>query len=229
VDIEEARRLRERYESVLDDAEAARAAYHDALKELHRSGVSLREIAEQLGISHQRVHQIIGAPPPEGKRRGLGRVAGVLGAIATAVAVVAAIQLTSGPLEERREHAASLSVNVFTQGQSWRFSFPDHGVSVRGSTPALVLPSYTQVSFALRTADVPHSFWIPRLAGKQDFVPSRVTTFTLDSGQPGVHTGADAEFAGLDYQLDKFRVIVVSPLTFEEWLQQDVTFVPRLD
>jgi HD superfamily phosphohydrolase YqeK len=61
VDIEEARRLRERYEAVLDDAEAARAAYHDALKELHRSEMSLRDIAEQLGMSHQRVHQIVGA------------------------------------------------------------------------------------------------------------------------------------------------------------------------
>jgi hypothetical protein len=40
-------------------AEQARADYHHAIRRLHAAGGSLREIAEALRLSHQRVHQII--------------------------------------------------------------------------------------------------------------------------------------------------------------------------
>ena len=42
-------------------AELAKADYHHAIRRLHFAGASLREIAEALHISHQRVHQIIEA------------------------------------------------------------------------------------------------------------------------------------------------------------------------
>ena len=37
----------------------ARAEYHTAVRRLHLAGASLREIAEALALSHQRVHQIV--------------------------------------------------------------------------------------------------------------------------------------------------------------------------
>src|SRR5437773_11798306 len=39
----------------------ARADYHTAVRRLHLAGGSLREIAERLGLSHQRVQQIVAA------------------------------------------------------------------------------------------------------------------------------------------------------------------------
>jgi hypothetical protein len=46
----------------------ARVDYHHAIKKLHAAGGSLREIAEALDLSHQRVHQIVEGPagPPGG-------------------------------------------------------------------------------------------------------------------------------------------------------------------
>ena len=41
------------------DAEVARAEFHRAVRRLQLAGGSLREIAEALGLSHQRVHQIV--------------------------------------------------------------------------------------------------------------------------------------------------------------------------
>src|ERR1017187_6699908 len=41
------------------DAEIARAGFHRAVRRLHLNGGSLREIAPTLGLSHQRVHQIV--------------------------------------------------------------------------------------------------------------------------------------------------------------------------
>jgi hypothetical protein len=43
------------------DALLARAEYHAAVRRLHLAGGSLREIAEALGMSHQRVQQIVDA------------------------------------------------------------------------------------------------------------------------------------------------------------------------
>jgi len=42
-------------------AEAARTEFHRAIRRLQLAGGSLREIAEELGLSHQRVHQIVAA------------------------------------------------------------------------------------------------------------------------------------------------------------------------
>jgi hypothetical protein len=56
------------------DAERARAEYHHAVRRLHAAGGSLREIAEVLRLSHQRVHQIVeAAEPARPWWRGLGR------------------------------------------------------------------------------------------------------------------------------------------------------------
>ncbi len=42
-------------------AEVARAEFNRAVRRLHLAGASLREIATALGLSHQRVHQIVEA------------------------------------------------------------------------------------------------------------------------------------------------------------------------
>lgn len=41
------------------EAEVARAEFHRAVRRLQLAGGSLREIADALGLSHQRVHQIV--------------------------------------------------------------------------------------------------------------------------------------------------------------------------
>jgi ClpX C4-type zinc finger len=43
------------------DAEVARAEFHRAVRRLHLRGASLRELADALQLSHQRIHQIVDA------------------------------------------------------------------------------------------------------------------------------------------------------------------------
>jgi hypothetical protein len=54
--------------------EHLRADYHHAIRLLHARGGNMREIAEALVLSHQRVHQIVGAdaggPPSPGRHGG---------------------------------------------------------------------------------------------------------------------------------------------------------------
>jgi hypothetical protein len=57
--VREAERAKEQLALAQHAAERARADYHLAVRRLHAAGGSLREIAEALRLSHQRVHQII--------------------------------------------------------------------------------------------------------------------------------------------------------------------------
>jgi len=55
----EARQAKERLIDAERDLEVARADFHRAVRRLHLHGSSLRELAACLGLSHQRVHQIV--------------------------------------------------------------------------------------------------------------------------------------------------------------------------
>lgn len=57
--VRDAKAARERLLESQHAAEQARVVYHHAIRRLHAAGGSLREIAEVLRLSHQRVHQII--------------------------------------------------------------------------------------------------------------------------------------------------------------------------
>jgi hypothetical protein len=59
--LEEARQAEGRLTDAEHDAEVARAAFHRAVRRLHLHGASLRELADALQLSHQRVHQIVEA------------------------------------------------------------------------------------------------------------------------------------------------------------------------
>jgi hypothetical protein len=50
---------RDRLTALQEEAERGRLAYYQAVRRLHSSGVSMRDIAEALSLSHQRVHQIV--------------------------------------------------------------------------------------------------------------------------------------------------------------------------
>lgn len=51
---------RETLEQLEDQTYEARAEFHQSIRRLHAAGGSMREIASALGLSHQRVHQIVG-------------------------------------------------------------------------------------------------------------------------------------------------------------------------
>ena len=63
--VRDAEAARERLAESRQAAERARADYHHAIRRLHAAGGSLREIAEALRLSHQRVHQIAGGRDEE--------------------------------------------------------------------------------------------------------------------------------------------------------------------
>src|SRR5215218_1116820 len=68
--LNEARELRSRLLELQHDADRAKLDYHHAIRRLHAAGGSMREIAEELDLSHQRVHQIVEGDEPINARIG---------------------------------------------------------------------------------------------------------------------------------------------------------------
>jgi cytochrome c oxidase subunit 2 len=77
-------------------------------------------------------------------------------------------------------------------------------------------PIYLQ----LESADVIHSFWIPRLAGKTDFVPGRTNEMWIQADEAGTFLGRCAEFCGTQHAKMLIRVDAVSPEAFTDWVAQ---------
>jgi len=112
--------------------------------------------------------------------------------------------------------AGSLEVEVIGHQWWWEFRYPQYGVTTANE---LYLPQGRPVNFALRTADVLHSFWIPSLAGKRDLISNRTNYlwFTPDSTGEAAFNGSCNEYCGASHANMKFRVFTVAPSDFETW------------
>ena len=82
------------------------------------------------------------------------------------------------------------------------------------------IPVDTDVTVALTTDDVIHSFWVPQLAGKLDMTPGRVNRFTFRADAPGTYEGYCAEYCGLQHAWMKFEVVAMEQAAFGEWASQ---------
>ena len=109
----------------------------------------------------------------------------------------------------------ALQVEVISHQWWWEFRYPQYGVTTANE---LYLPVGRTVNFALKSADVIHSFWIPAVSGKRDLVPNRTTYlwFTPDSAY--VWNGFCAEYCGASHANMRFRVFTVAPVRFEGWI-----------
>lgn len=65
-----------------------------------------------------------------------------------------------------------------------------------------------------------HSFWVPRLAGKQDVVPHHTRFMTIEADEPGLYEGQCAEFCGLSHARMRMNVIAQEPAEFQQWLDE---------
>jgi cytochrome c oxidase subunit II len=70
----------------------------------------------------------------------------------------------------------------------------------------------------LQSADVCHSFWVPRLGGKMDLIPGRTNNMWFQTEQPGLYFGQCAEFCGTQHANMLIRVTVEPAEDFERWL-----------
>jgi len=76
-----------------------------------------------------------------------------------------------------------------------------------------------RVYLDLQSADVIHSFWVPRLAGKTDLIPGKTNRMWFETRERGTFYGQCAEYCGTQHAGMLLRVIVDSPEDFERWVE----------
>jgi cytochrome c oxidase subunit II len=136
------------------------------------------------------------------------------------------------------------SMQITVQGYQWWWGFQymdadmqvaygDHGPIT--TADVLVIPAGQSIDLSLRsegggahstngTPDhmVIHSFWAPRLFGKQDVVPGAAgedNHIVFSAWEPGVYWGQCAEFCGLQHAMMKFRIIALDANDWANWVQ----------
>jgi cytochrome c oxidase subunit 2 len=75
------------------------------------------------------------------------------------------------------------------------------------------------VYLTLQSADVCHSFWVPRLAGKTDLIPGKTNRMWFETDRVDLYLGQCAEYCGTQHAGMLLRVIVDPPTDFTKWVQ----------
>jgi cytochrome c oxidase subunit 2 len=119
------------------------------------------------------------------------------------------------------EGQAGLRIAVVGERWWWRVIYTAQDGSRVESANELRVPTGRPVHVELTSADVIHSFWVPKLAGKLDMIPGRTNTLTLNVREPGISRGQCAEYCGGAHALMSFFVIAMSPADFEAWLARE--------
>lgn len=143
-------------------------------------------------------------------------------AIPTAIVVVLFVlsAQTLGEVNEQHpDPAVTVAVEAFQWG--WRFTYEDEAVVVEGlpEEPAeIVLPVDEPLRFDLESADVVHSFYVPRFLVKRDAVPGTTNRIDYVIREEGTYDGECAEFCGVLHDSMPFTIEAVTAEQFEEWL-----------
>lgn len=96
--------------------------------------------------------------------------------------------------------------HVAAEARRWHWTFTYDDAPGLTTQDTLHIPAGRPVDVAISTADVIHSFWVPRLAGKLDAIPGRTNTLRIEADAPGTYAGLSAEFSGVGYDRFTFSV-----------------------
>ena len=144
-----------------------------------------------------------------------------IGGLAFPVVVLSALliwglSLTSDLSEEPRP--GEMRVRVTGEMWWWRVTYlDDQGREVIQDANEVHIPVGRPVVFELDSADVIHSFWVPRLAGKVDMIPGRRNLLRVQADQPGAYGGQCAEYCGGPHALMGLVVVAHEPAAYEAW------------
>jgi cytochrome c oxidase subunit 2 len=118
----------------------------------------------------------------------------------------------------------ALKVEVIGHQWWWEFRYPDLNITTANE---IHVPVGQTVSLHMKTADVVHSFWPPRFAGKRDVFPNRETRLWFKAESAGEYPGQCAEFCGIQHGRMAFRIRAQTADEFQGWVSHMQTLVAK--
>lgn len=145
------------------------------------------------------------------------------------VVLIAAIFGFTYHAEQKVDHIdphPAVIVNVDAFQWQWRFTYPQHDVTVVGTPghpPTLVVPAGETTRIVLRAEDVVHAFFVSDFLFQRQAIPGVTNVFDLTIPNAGRWPGQCSLYCGLDHTSMTFAVQAVSPAAFDQWLADHVT------
>jgi len=125
-------------------------------------------------------------------------------------------------VQDAREPTSAVDVQVIGHQWWWEIRYPKLGIVTANELHVPVsqggehLPAFLD----LRSADVVHSFWVPRLMGKIDLVPNKINSMWIEPERPGLFVGQCGTYCGTQHANMLIRVYADLPQDFDRWVQQ---------
>jgi cytochrome c oxidase subunit 2 len=125
-------------------------------------------------------------------------------------------------VQDARKPVAALDVQIIGHQWWWEIRYPKLGIVTANELHVPVsqggrrLPTFLD----LRSEDVVHSFWVPRLAGKTDLIPNKVNSMWIEPERTGLFVGQCAKYCGTQHAKMLLRVYAETPEDFERWVAQ---------
>jgi cytochrome c oxidase subunit II len=154
-----------------------------------------------------------GSEPPLG-RNGFIVAGGIVLPIVILTPLFVLSLQTSASLRQPPE---ALTIRVVGRMWWWEVHYPEQGVVTANE---IHIPVGKPVRLELASADVIHSFWVPRLSGKRDMIPGIENTFWIQADDPGVYRGQCGEYCGTQHANMAFHVVAIPPEEFDGWLAE---------
>jgi cytochrome c oxidase subunit II len=165
-----------------------------------------------------RAGRTTGAHPIDDRRA--HRVQLVAGGLIPAAIVIVLFVVTVRAIDVYTATAESDVTDVEVIGWMWWWEvrYPRLGIVAANEVH---IPVGRPVRLTVRTADVIHSFWVPRLHGKIDLVPGRTNTLRLGATEAGVYRGQCAEYCGLQHTRMGVTVVAHDAADYAAWTARE--------
>lgn len=144
----------------------------------------------------------------------------VSGAVIPAVVLVALFVYVLSSLDATAQPKGRSDVNIEVVGKQWWWEvrYPDQDIVTANE---IHIPVGVPVRVVARTADVIHSFWVPRLNRKIDMIPGRRNAILLQADRAGTYRGQCAEFCGLQHANMAFYVVAERSQRWQRWVARE--------
>lgn len=129
-------------------------------------------------------------------------------------------RMHSSSPESHHMDGMTMEPDVIVTGHRWWWEVEYRPGAIR-SANEIRIPTGRLVTIELHSADVIHSFWVPKLQGKVDLIPGHTTQIAISADHPGRYEGQCGEYCGEEHARMRLVVVAMSPAEYDAWRSRE--------
>jgi cytochrome c oxidase subunit 2 len=166
-----------------------------------------------------------GGPPDRSVSRRGTRLVAIAGVVVPAVVVIALFFASVATLPAVAPAGKNARMTIDVVGRQWFWDAYYRDGTVRTSNE-IHIPVGVPVEVRVRSEDVIHSLWVPRLNRKIDMIPGQTSSVVFQARKAGTYRGQCAEFCGVEHGNMALLVMAQPQAQFDAWLANQAKPAP---